>query len=432
MADLLLSEGYTTKAKEAGNFAFYITDIVIPDGMARIDVVACLADAGIYTTEDDLVYGMDVSDSHNERMIIKAVGNPAESSHKPSPVALSQLAEALPSSRTISCELDEIGAYACNEGRQTMANVSVLPFGGVSSLEVAYVAGVNLLSNMHTAERMEAFTRFLLYSTITSIIHGLAEPEKQWFDKYNALANGSSSPVAQRNAHKKKAERSRTRLLQAMGVLAAAPIEIYEVRQCTFALFDVTGTLDSTARPTDRAERSMNNSCTSLANAFKSESGLMTVLKRTNGITAEQKRLGREIRDRLTSKPLCGSAEMKEKLKGKFVEEQVRLDVPSKETAKMITEGIIKTKLHVAACSGANSTAGTDAMRPWRFDGLALEKFNNPITSVKRTPHTTTDDTPVVAWMEAFVAAKLPNKHNPSPTSSAGRAEENGFRIGGP
>ena len=94
MADLLLSEGYTIKAKEAGNFAFYITDVVVPDGMARIDVVVCLADAGIYTTEDDLVYGMDVSDSRNERMIIEAVGHPAESSHKFSPVALSQLAEA--------------------------------------------------------------------------------------------------------------------------------------------------------------------------------------------------------------------------------------------------------------------------------------------------------------------------------------------------
>ena len=92
------------------------------------------------------------------------------------------------------------------------ANVSILPFGGAPSLEVACVAGVNFLSNTYTAEPMEAFTRNLLYPTITSIIHGLAEPEKQWFDTHNALANDSSSPVAQRNAHKEKAERSRTRL----------------------------------------------------------------------------------------------------------------------------------------------------------------------------------------------------------------------------
>ena len=87
------------KAKEeAGNFACCITDFVIPDGMARVGVVACLADAVIYTTEDGLVYGMDGSDSRNERMIIKAVGNLGESSHKFNPVALSQLAEAWPSS----------------------------------------------------------------------------------------------------------------------------------------------------------------------------------------------------------------------------------------------------------------------------------------------------------------------------------------------
>ena len=44
-------------------------------------------------------------------------------------------------------------------------------------------------------------------------------------------------------------------------------------------------------------------------------------------------------------------------------------------------------------------------MRPWGFDGLALEKLNNPITSVERTPHAITDDKTVVAWMESFVAA---------------------------
>ena len=93
-----------------------------------------------------------------------------------------------------------------------MANVSILPFGGAPSLEVTFVAGVSLVSNMYTAERMEAFTRFLLYPTITSMIHGLAEPETQWFDKHNALANDASSPVAQRNSHEEKAERSRTRL----------------------------------------------------------------------------------------------------------------------------------------------------------------------------------------------------------------------------
>ena len=81
---------------------------------------------------------------------------------------------------------------------------------------------------MYTAERMEASTRLLLYPTITSIIHGPAEPGKQWFDKHNALANDSSPPVAQRNAHKEKAERSRARL-QVLETLVAAPGEIYQV-----------------------------------------------------------------------------------------------------------------------------------------------------------------------------------------------------------
>jgi len=47
-----------------------------------------------------------------------------------------------------------------------------MPFGGAPSLEVAYVAGVSLISNIHTAERMGTFGRFLLYPTIIEIIHG--------------------------------------------------------------------------------------------------------------------------------------------------------------------------------------------------------------------------------------------------------------------
>ena len=292
MIDLLLSEGSTIKAKEAGNFAFCITDVVVPERTARVGAVACLAGAGIYTTEGDLVHDMDGSDSRNERMIIKAVGHLGDSSHKYNLVSISQLAGAWPASRTISSELFEISAYAYTEGGQAMANVGVLSFGGALSLEVAYVAGINLVSNIYTAECAESFTRFLLYPTIfVSIIHGLAELEKQWFDKQNALANDSGSPVTQRNAHKEKAERSRTRL-QAMGTLAAAPGELYQMSQGAIELLDVDGTLDATARPTHCAEEGMNRARTSLANAFKSESGLMTVLQRTGDITAEQKRLG--------------------------------------------------------------------------------------------------------------------------------------------
>ena len=89
---MLLSKGSTIKAKEADSyFAFCITDVVIPDGVPRVDVVACLADAGLCMTEGDLVYGMGGSDSRNERMIIKAVGHLGESSQKYNPVALLQL-----------------------------------------------------------------------------------------------------------------------------------------------------------------------------------------------------------------------------------------------------------------------------------------------------------------------------------------------------
>ena len=128
MANILLSDGSTTKAEEAGNFAFLITDVVIPDGVDRVGVVGYLADAGIYCHEDDMVYGTDGSDSRNERMILEVVGHLGDSDHKYNPMALSQLAAAWPSSRTVSNELGEIGAYSHNEGGQLMANVSVFAF----------------------------------------------------------------------------------------------------------------------------------------------------------------------------------------------------------------------------------------------------------------------------------------------------------------
>ena len=183
MSDLLLSEGATNKAKEADHFAFLISDVVIPDGTPRLDVVASLADAGIYTTEDDLVYGMDESDSRNERMLIKAVGHLGDSNHRWNEQALTQLAAVWPCSRTIQIELNTFGAYSFSPGGQTMANVAVMPFGGATSVEVALVVGVNMLSNLFSAERMELVCTSVLYPTITAIVEGLIAPEQEWHDK---------------------------------------------------------------------------------------------------------------------------------------------------------------------------------------------------------------------------------------------------------
>ena len=111
MANILLSGESTNKTKEADTFAFLIADVIIPDGMDRVDVSGYLAGAGIYCHEDDVVYGMDESDSRNERMVLKAVGHLGDSDHKYNPMALSQLAAAWPASRTVPIDLDEIGAY---------------------------------------------------------------------------------------------------------------------------------------------------------------------------------------------------------------------------------------------------------------------------------------------------------------------------------
>ena len=54
-----------------------------------------------------------------------------------------------------------------------MANVAIMPFGGAPNIEVAYVAGVHMLSNMFTAERMELVTHTILYPTIDVIVRGL-------------------------------------------------------------------------------------------------------------------------------------------------------------------------------------------------------------------------------------------------------------------
>ena len=78
----MLSEGSTTKAEEAANLAFLLTDVAIPDGTDRVGVVGYLAGAGIYCHlphEDSMVHGMDGSDSRNERMILNVVGHLGDS-----------------------------------------------------------------------------------------------------------------------------------------------------------------------------------------------------------------------------------------------------------------------------------------------------------------------------------------------------------------
>ena len=162
MPDLVLSEDATKKAKQEEYFAFLISDVAIPEGTPRVDVVAALADAGISTEEDDVVFGPNTTDSRNERMLIKAVGCITSSGHRWNEGALSQLAATWPSSRMTKIELGNYGAYSFKTGSQLMANASILPFGGASHDVVAYVAGASMLSNMYTAERMEMMTKSLL------------------------------------------------------------------------------------------------------------------------------------------------------------------------------------------------------------------------------------------------------------------------------
>ena len=192
-----------------------------------------------------------------------------------------------------------------------------------------------------------------------------------------------------------------------MEALIAQPGELYQVGQATLDFFDVNDSLDATARMTDRAEKGNNRVRTAMANAFKAETGVLTVVQRTAGITTEMESLGKKVSARLVGTPLTGSEDVKEKLTGKFATTPVRLVIVSRETAKMITESIIKTKLHVAACNGADASDGTGTMRPWGFDGLALESLNNPVTSIDRIPHDIDDDAQVDLWVAAFTEAAL-------------------------
>ena len=85
-------------------------------------------------------------------------------------------------------------------------------FGGAQSAEVAYGAGTNLISNMYTAGRMEAFTHNLLFPTVTAIVNGLAASERLWLTKQSALAADTSLPEVRRRIHSGKATRSRIKV----------------------------------------------------------------------------------------------------------------------------------------------------------------------------------------------------------------------------
>ena len=145
---------------------------------------------------------------------------------------------------------------------------------------------------MYTAGRMEAFTHNLLYPTVVKIVEGLVATERLWLTKQSALAADTSLPEARRSIHSGGASRSRSKV-SAMEALLAAPGDLYQVSQVAFDFYDVNATLDATARPTDRAEKGNNRVRTALANAFKAESGVLTVLQRTSASQLTGSRWGR-------------------------------------------------------------------------------------------------------------------------------------------
>ena len=198
-------------------------------------------------------------------------------------MALSQLAAAWPASRTVPIGLGEIGAYSYTEGGQLMANASVLPFGGAQSLEVAYGAGINLIPNMYTAGRMEAFIRSLLFP----IPDGRRDCGL-WMGWWQPSDCGSQ----------RKARWQLTQAFRRLGAaftverLHAAASRPLQWKRCQQRLVTSTklarllSTFSTSTTPLMRllAEKGNNRTRTALANAFKAESGVLTVRQRSSGI----------------------------------------------------------------------------------------------------------------------------------------------------
>ena len=93
--------------------------------------------------------------------------------------------------------------------------------------------------------------------------------------------------------------------------------DTYQVGLAPFPFFDVNDELDATARPTDRDERGNNRIRTALANAFKSESGILTVIQRTAGLSPDGRRMCRLANNRMTMIPFADPDGSCDKLTGK-------------------------------------------------------------------------------------------------------------------
>ena len=128
-------------------------------------------------------------------------------------------------------------------------------------------------------------------------------PEKEWHDKHLKLAGDEAVSAADREIHARRVARSLPKITT-METMLTSLGDTYQVGLTPFGFFDVNGALDATARPTERAERGDNRTRTALANAFKSESGIMTITQRTAGTTPEERRICRLANDRLTMIPL--------------------------------------------------------------------------------------------------------------------------------
>ena len=123
--------------------AIYIESTVLPNNMPPPElqalIVDCLRGAGIFMSEDGMVWGYENSNSRKVITAIKAVA--VAQLGEDAPASLQAILESHPQSLCVDFQLEQMGGFKLYKDAPTSAYAQLLPFGGTEAAPVAHGGG---------------------------------------------------------------------------------------------------------------------------------------------------------------------------------------------------------------------------------------------------------------------------------------------------
>ena len=223
---------------------------------------------------------------------------------------------------------------------------------------------------------------------VQAALHKLVANQRRLIEQFQRDAEEASLSADKRKAAIDKVSYL-TQQAEEMKGLAVRVLEYFTCIRTDLYIWDVADTLEAHSGivPTDPDPASRSRRAR-IARKFMIQSGIATIITRLGSTTAAQRKIIESVVAELRA---GGLVDAKNALRGRFVRDDIHAMPPTRTSAKRVTEGIIKTQLHLLATPDAVANDGDDSERPWGYDEMALADLNSPSMFYDMIPHSITD-----------------------------------------